>query len=362
MACHHFFNDTQWSQWPTDIKFRYPNALTYYGEKLATEILRLKFGQYLFFNELNALEDYLRKHNLGLIGDLAFYVNHDSADVWSNPQLFCLDGDGESAIVAGVQPDYYSKTGQLWGNPVYNWPQHQNQNYNWWRSRILHNLSHFDWVRLDHFRAFAAFWSVARGMKDAMIGSWRPGPGIALFDTLGGISPRNIISEDLGLITPDVTQLRKTLDYPGMRVLQFGAGDPTGLSIHCPFRIEPDNAVYTSTHDTDTAKGWFIHELTDDQKLAITRLAGFDVDESNIAWTLIHMAWFSPASIAITTVQDLLNLSSSSRVNIPGTSPGNWTWRLTDFTSITDELKRRLKTLSEVSGRDNYQHPNLLHY
>ncbi|MDR2200474.1 MAG: 4-alpha-glucanotransferase [Deltaproteobacteria bacterium] len=363
MALHGFFDGKPWTQWPEDIKFRRPGALTYYGEKLSAEILRLKFGQHRFFKQLGRLKDELGKLGIGLIGDLAFYVNHDSADVWANPALFALDREGESAVLAGVQPDYYSKTGQLWGNPVYLWENHRADAYGWWTSRVRHNLGCYDWVRLDHFRAFAAFWSVPKGEVDAVRGAWRPGPGADLFRAVlkdGG--PLNIISEDLGIITPDVTELRKSLDFPGMRVLQFGVGDPTGLSIHCPFRVEPDNAVYSSTHDTDTARGWFSRELTKEGKKALEILTGQKADEDNVSWTMIRLAWFSPAALALATVQDLLGLGSEARLNVPGTPSGNWTWRLDDLKALDEALALRLKTLTQTSGRDNFQHPNLLRY
>jgi 4-alpha-glucanotransferase len=362
MAAHDLFEGRPWSQWPEDIKRRYDYALAYYGEKLAKNILRLKFGQWLFFRQLGALKGRLRDMGLGLIGDLAFYVNHDSADVWANPGLFRLDQDGETAFQAGVQPDYYSKTGQLWGNPVYDWPRHRDQGYAWWRSRILHSLGQYDWLRLDHFRAFAAYWEVPQGEKDATKGCFKPGPGLELFGALGGGAPRNIISEDLGFITPDVTELRQALGYPGMRVLHFGVGDPTGLSLHCPFRIEADNAVYTSTHDTNTAKGWYLSELKEEERKAFSALAGHPVDPLNASKTLIRLAWCSTAALAVTTVQDLLGLGSEARINVPGTPSGNWTWKLKDLRSLTPQLAKGIAALSKVAGRDNCQHPNILHY
>jgi 4-alpha-glucanotransferase len=362
MAAHGFFGGRQWSEWPEDLKFRWPNALTYYGEKLAEPILRVKYGQHLFFRQLEALKGRLRSLGLGLVGDLAFYVNHDSSDVWANRRLFCLDNEGETEVQAGVQPDYYSKTGQLWGNPVYNWPEHEPDGYAWWRSRVLHNLAHYDWVRLDHFRAFCAFWSVAKGEKDAVRGSWRWGPGMRLFQTIPRSGDLNIICEDLGIITPDVTELRKALECPGMRVLQFGAADPTGLSIHAPFRIEPDNLVYTSTHDTNTARGWWAEELKGPERKELSVLAGAEVTEETAARSLIRLAWLSAGALAVTTVQDLLSLGSEARLNVPGTPEGNWTWRLPSLDSLTESMAGSLAALTQAAGRDNMRHPNLLHY
>jgi 4-alpha-glucanotransferase len=362
MAARKKFKDSPWTSWPNELKYREDHALKSYGSSLAQDILRVKFGQFLFFKHLSILKKYLKELGVALTGDAPFYVNHDSADVWSNRSLFCLDHNGETALMAGVPPDYYSKTGQLWGNPVYDWPRHRESDYGWWRSRILHNLGLFDWVRLDHFRAFLASWTVRSGEETAERGSWRKGPGEELFQNLNLSRPYNILAEDLGIITPDVTDLRKALELPGTRIMQFGLGDPTGLSLHCPFRIEPDNAVYSSSHDSDTARGWWKNELTEKTKTYLSKTVGYEVTESNVSLTLIREAWFSPAAISFTTIQDLLSMGSEARINIPGTPEGNWTFRLKSFDLLTEELADKLGELTALAGRDNYPHPNILTY
>jgi 4-alpha-glucanotransferase len=351
-----------WTSWPQDLRDRREEALRSWGMRLERPILRVKFGQWLFFRHLTRLKASLAEHGIGLIGDAPFYVNHDSADVWSNRGLFALDGDGETSLMAGVPPDYYSEDGQLWGNPVYDWPRHRESGYAWWKSRILHNLGLYDWTRLDHFRAFAAFWGVEKGESTAKSGKWFPGPGAELFGAASQGRPLNIIAEDLGMITPDVTSLRRSLGFPGMRVLQFGAGDPTGLSINCPFRIEPDNLAYSSTHDSNTARGWWRQELDPDGRKALDILLGFKAAEENVARAMIGLAWTSPGAVAFATVQDALNLDERSRVNVPGTAWGNWEWRLQDLAALTPRLAEDFLELGAASGRDNCAHPNILAY
>jgi 4-alpha-glucanotransferase len=362
MASRAFFSECSWLDWDRYLKLREESALTQYGQKFSRPILRVKFGQYLFIQHLLRLKTAAQELGIKLIGDTAFYVNHDSADVWANRQLFALDEDGQSLLVSGVPPDYYSKTGQFWGNPAYFWQEHYHQNFYWWKKRILHNLGLFDWLRLDHFRAFAAAWVIPHTSESPAEGHWAPSPGADLFFNLTSGEPLNIISEDLGIITPDVTKLRKIFDLPGMRVLQFGVGDPTGLSLHCPFRIEPDNAVYTATHDNNTAVGWFKNELNPQALKALEFSVGYPITVANIASTMVRLAWFSPAFLALTTIQDLLSLDERSRINIPGTPTGNWVFKLTDFSLLTPQVAANLKNLTTISGRDNYHHPNVLTY
>jgi 4-alpha-glucanotransferase len=351
-----------WTEWPEEIRLRRPEGLERWGTRLARQILRIKYGQHIVFRELTKLKARLGELGIRLIGDAPFYVSHDSADVWARRDLFLLDpATGETAVMAGVPPDYYSEDGQLWGNPVYDWPRHREEGYAWWTHRILHNLGLFDWTRLDHFRAFSACWTVPAGEATARNGRWMPGPGGELFGRVSQ-GDLNIVAEDLGVITPDVTLLRKSRELPGMRVLQFGAGDPTGLSIHCPFRVEPDNLVYPSTHDSNTSRGWYRHELDDPGKKALDTLAGFRVTDSSAAKALVTLAWMSPGAIALATVQDLLGLDETARINVPGTATGNWEWRMDGFTPLNDRLAAELAELTAVAGRDDYPHPNILTY
>jgi 4-alpha-glucanotransferase len=362
MAAKADFGDSSWTKWPQEIKNREDWALTNHGQRLAKNILRVKFGQFIFFQQLSKLKQALNHSGLALIGDTAFYVNHDSSDVWANRQLFYLDQNDETRLAAGVPPDYYSKTGQFWGNPVFNWPNHKAQNFSWWKSRLYHNLGLFDWVRLDHFRAFKAYWEIPADESSAVNGCWRPGPAEDFFQETANGGQLNLIAEDLGLITPDVTDLRKKFQFPGMRVMLFAFGEPYGLSTHSPFRIEPDNVVYSSTHDSNTAKGWFRQEADEKTKNRLSDLLGYKVNEDNAAWALIRLAFLSPAAIAMTQITDLLNLDEQSRLNLPGTPAGNWGWKMNSLGELTDKLAGEISNLNFISGRDNQPHPNILTY
>lgn len=355
------FGGLAWTQWPAELKWRDEAALRRWGRELARPILREKFVQYLFFSQLGELKALFRDCGLGFIGDAAIYVNHDSSDVWAQPHLFELNQDGQPEVVAGVPPDYFAQDGQLWGNPLFKWEAHRREGFQWWKSRLHHNLGLYDWLRLDHFRAFAAYWEVPAGAETAAAGRWRPGPGRELFEAAGG-SELRIIAEDLGLITPDVTELRCGLGYPGMRVLHFAFGSPWGLSCHLPYRVEPDNALYTATHDNNTSRGWYRLEADSAVRARLSDLAGFEVSETSAAWALIRLAWLSPASLALTTAQDLLNLDEKARMNMPGQASGHWAWRLSRPDFFTENLAARLAELGALAGRDNLEHPNTLSY
>jgi len=364
MAAKNHFGGADWLGWPEELRRRDDAALRLFGTRLARPILREKFAQYLFFSQLAEFREILRQKGLGLIGDAPIYVSHDSSDVWTQPRLYHLDEAGRAVALAGVPPDYFSRDGQLWGNPTFNWPEHGRDGFNWWKNRLWRQFEFYDWLRLDHFRAFAAFWSVPAGAETAACGSWQPGPGADLFSAASANGPLKIIAEDLGIITPDVTALRREFGYPGIRVLQFGFGESFGLSTHAPFRVEPDNAVYTGTHDNNTTRGWFRQEADDLKRRQLAELAGGPVNEENAARALIRLAWFSPAALALTPAQDLLNLNESARLNIPGTASGNWGWRLQSPSSLVgdDRLADSLAELAALSGRDNQAHPNILTY
>ena len=362
MAAKHHFGGGSWIDWPEALRRRDDSALREYGTALARPILREKFVQFLFFTQLHELKDLMRERGLGLIGDVAIYVNHDSSDVWSQPELFCLDPEGRSYEVAGVPPDYFAKDGQLWGNPTFNWERHAQDGYNWWKHRLWHTLTLYDWIRLDHFRGFAAYWAVPAGAETAASGKWRPGPGVNLFNAASSAGPLNIIAEDLGIITPDVTALRRQFGYPGMRVMQFAFGPDSACCAHIPFRIEKDNVVYTATHDNNTTRGWFRQDATALMRRQLSELCGYEVREDNAAWALIRLAWYSPGALAVAPMQDMLNLDERSRMNTPGTPSGNWAWKLSGPDLLTDELAGRMADLTAVSGRDNFDHPNTLTY
>ena len=361
-AARERFKTDCWLKWPAELARREEWALCKYGTELAGPILREKFAQYLFFTQLGELTARMRAEGLGLIGDAAIYVNHDSSDVWAQPWLFRLDPAGRPEAVAGVPPDYFAKDGQLWGNPLFKWEAHRNTGFDWWKHRLWAMLGIYDWVRLDHFRAFAAYWEVPADAETAAWGRWRPGPGADLFHAATPCEPLRIIAEDLGVITPDVTALRKQFGYPGMRVLQFAFGPDLGLSTHTPYRVEVDNAVYSATHDNNTTRGWFRYEATELIQKQMSDLSGFEVGEENAAWALIRLAWLSPGSLAAAPLQDLLNLDERSRMNLPGTAEGNWGWRLAHPDLLTEALAERLAELGALAGRDNMAHPNIMTY
>jgi len=362
VAAKQHFNGRPWISWPEPVARRDDSALKEWGLKLARPILREKFAQYLFFSQWEELRTDMAEEGLRLIGDAAIYVNHDSSDVWSQPQFFQLAEDGRPLAVAGVPPDYFSRTGQLWGNPLFNWPNHKQHGYDWWKHRLWHLLKLYDWVRLDHFRAFAAYWSVPAGAETAASGSWQPGPGDELFQAASAEGSLNLIAEDLGIITPDVTDLRRRFGYPGMRVLQFAFGPDLPLSAHVPFRVEADNVVYSAIHDNNTTRGWFRNETNNLARGQMSELSGFEVREDNAARALIRLAWLSPGALAVAPIQDLLNLDESARFNTPGTAFGNWAWKLSDFDLLTDKLAGELAELGALTGRDNTHHPNSLTY
>ncbi len=361
-AAKDFFSGACWLNWPEALARRDEAALREWGGRLARPILREKFAQFLFFTQLEELRALMCQAGLGLIGDAAIYVNHDSSDVWSLPRLFQLDAAGRPLAVAGVPPDYFARDGQLWGNPLFNWEAQRREGYDWWKHRLWHALRRYDWIRLDHFRAFAAYWSVPAGAETAAGGSWRPGPGADLFAAASAKGPLRIIAEDLGVITPDVTELRKRFGYPGMRVLQFAFGPDQGCSTHAPFRIESDNVVYSATHDNNTTRGWFRQEATPLMRRQLSDLAGFEAGEDSAAWALIRLAWLSPGALAVTPLQDLLNLDEGARLNTPGTPCGNWGWKLTGPGALTEALAERMAELGALAGRDGRAHPNILSY
>lgn len=365
MAAKNHFGQQAWTSWPPELARREEKGLKHYGTVLTRSILREKFIQYLLFSQLAELKELMEASCLGLIGDAPIYVNHDSADVWSQPGLFELDHEGQPTTVAGVPPDYFAQEGQLWGNPLFRWENHRQSGYDWWKNRLWYLLGQFHWLRLDHFRAFAGFWAVPQGAPTAAGGYWMPGPGSELFQAAQGESGwLNIIAEDLGFITHDVTELRQKYHYPGMRVLQFAFGTQLGINTHAPFRIEPDNVVYPGTHDNNTTRGWYLQESTPLMRDQLSQLAGCQVTEVNAAQAMIRLAWLSGGALAVATIQDVLNLDQHSRLNTPGTPTGNWGWRLSpqDVDALSPQLAGELAELSALAGRDNCTHTNLLTY
>lgn len=347
-----------WNEWPPDLRLRSPKALEEAAGALELERERVEFGQWLFFRQWDKFRSEANRRGIALFGDLPIYVGLDSADVWSWQEGFDLDTDGRPATVAGVPPDYFSPTGQRWGNPTYRWEVHRKDGFAWWRARVTHALSLFDYIRIDHFRGLAAYWSIPAGEETALRGKWVEAPGEELLEGLLSDHPDlPIVAEDLGIITPDVERLKNRFGLPGMRVLQFGFSGETGTNPHAPHNI-PENAVaYTGTHDNNTARGWFEEELTEEGKALLSRYLGHPVTAESVAHDLIRLAYSSPAAWAICPLQDGLGLDGRSRMNQPGRKTGNWTWRCR---VPGGDVARKLAEVGVLFGRVRSNRSNVL--
>jgi 4-alpha-glucanotransferase len=336
-----------WTAWAPDAASRDADALARARVELAEEIRYQAYIQWLFFVQWAAVREAAEARGIRIMGDIPIYVAGDSADVWANRQIFQLDERGEPSVVAGVPPDYFSATGQRWGNPLYRWDVLRQTHFRWWVSRFRAALRFADVVRVDHFRGFAAYWEIPAGEPTAIHGRWMPGPGRALFDALrDALGDLPLIAEDLGHITAAVHELRKAIDVPGMKILQFAFAQPD--SPHLPHCFEPKTVVYTGTHDNDTARGWYEH-ATPLEREAIASYLGVR-DPNDIAWTLIRAAYTSVAETAIVPVQDVLKLGSEARMNLPGAEHDNWSWRVASG-ALTAEHAAELRELAKVSGR-----------
>jgi len=324
------FNGAYFLNWPRELVERVPSKLAESRAELADTIELVCFAQWIIFRQGERLKSYAHANGVRVIGDLPFFVSPDSSDVWANPELFLLTDERRPRFVAGVPPDYFSADGQLWGNPVYDWDALRRTAYRWCIDRLRAILSHVDVVRLDHFRAFAAAWHVPMGATTARLGQWVPGPGSDFFQAAQSeLDHLPLIAEDLGLITPDVIQLRDSQNLPGMRVLQF-AFDGNPQNPHLPQNYVPNTVAYTATHDNNTTRGWF-DALPEQQKQALSAYVRQVAGESReAAPELLRLAWSSSAALAIAPLQDLLNLGGSARMNTPGQAANNWGWRITD--------------------------------
>ncbi len=335
-----------WTGWSTALRNREEAALTEASQKYKDAIERFKFYQFVFFRQWNALRAYAKEKDIQVIGDIPIFVSFDSADVWSNPELFYLDDKKIPTVVAGVPPDYFAPTGQLWGNPLYKWSVHKETNYAWWVERFQATLSMVDIVRLDHFRGFAGYWEIPVDSLTAENGRWVPGPGADFFDAMKeALGELPIIAEDLGEITPDVFELRDKYNLPGMKVAQFGfSGDDN------PFlpKNYPENCVaYTGTHDNDTVRGWYESAPEEYRDFARRYMR---VDGSDISWDLIRALWHSRADMVLAQMQDFLNLDSDARMNYPGRLGGNWDWRMRPD-ALSEGLKEKLRELNKKANR-----------
>lgn len=342
-----------WSQWEPAIARRQPDALKSPMEALHDQIQYQRFLQFTFFEQWSRLRAYANQKQIQIIGDVSIYVCHNSADVWANPHLFKLDPQTlEPAYIAGVPPDYFSETGQLWGNPVYDWEKSERTGFDWWINRFKATLLYVDLVRVDHFRGFEAYWQVPAGEETAINGEWIQAPGETFFETLNQkLGSLPILAEDLGIITPEVEALRDRFDFPGMRILQFAFGnDPT--SLHLPHHYVKNSVVYPGTHDNDTAIGWW-QQATPNEKQFLAKYLGYaspeDIQEIN--WVLIRMALASVSNLAIIPLQDVLSLDGRARMNDPSQYAGNWRWRYPDSDLLTQKVGNRLLELTQVCDR-----------
>ncbi len=338
-----------WSEWPKPLRKREPMAIDQARKDLARSIQSHAFRQFLFFRQWSVLRDEATRLGIQIIGDIPIFVAHDSADVWANLNLFYMDEEGNPTVVAGVPPDYFSPTGQLWGNPLYRWDTHASTGYAWWLKRFQAVLKMVDIVRLDHFRGFAGYWEVPAGQTTAEHGRWVPGPGKNFLQVIkSGLGELPIIAEDLGIITPDVVELRDAFDLPGMKVLHFAfSGDPDDAFL--PHNYPKNCVAYTGTHDNDTTTGWFSTRTVPEKEFCLKYSGG---SEKNISWDLIRLIWSSVAVFALAPMQDFLSLGSKARMNFPGKPGGNWTWRMTEE-DLSDDLCQRIKDLSFLFSRLN---------
>jgi 4-alpha-glucanotransferase len=336
-----------WIDWDADLARRRPAALAKARQDLATEIEDHALQQFWFWSQWTAIHNLAARLGVQLVGDLPIYVAFDSVDVWANPDLFNLDEAGHPLVIAGVPPDYFSETGQLWSNPIYRWERHAADGFRWWIERVRRLAEQVDIVRIDHFRGLEAFWEVPAGSETAATGRWVPGPGASLLEALrhalGGLP---FIAEDLGVVTPGVQGLLDQFGLPGMKVLQFGleGGEEEG---ELPSDYPPHCVAYTGTHDNDTSRGWF--EAASEETRAYVRKV-LAADGSDIAWSMIDALWASAAERTLAPLQDLLSLGTEARMNYPGRGMGYWTWRA-EQGSVTEDLAARLRRVNEAHGR-----------
>jgi 4-alpha-glucanotransferase len=359
MACKEAHDGAAWTSWDSALAAREPDALLQWRDKLAKSIERYRIEQYLFYSQFDTLHRAAKDRGVRLMGDLPIYVAHDSADVWANPKLFKLRPDGRPLVQAGVPPDYFSATGQLWGNPIYDWDAMHADGYAWWIRRLRHAFASFDIVRIDHFRGFEAYWEVPGDAPTAVNGQWVKGPGAALFDAVTkALGPLPIVAENLGVITPAVEALREQFGYPGMSILQFAFGANEEGSEFRPHNYSRELVVYTGTHDNDTTVGWWSSTGEGDSTRSNEEVARekafaleyFGADGREMNWTLIRAALASVANTVIVPMQDVLGLGSEARMNLPGRASGNWGFRFS-WDQVTPEIVKRLRTLVDTYDR-----------
>ena len=359
MALHqHFGPDQSWTGWDKDLVTRAPAALKDWRHKLKDDIECQRFQQFEFYRQWDALRQYSKERGIAIMGDIPIYVSHESSDVWAHKEQFCLDEAGNPTEVSGVPPDYFSETGQLWGNPIYRWPEMQRSGFKWWIERFRGTFRLVDLVRLDHFRGFEAYWAVPAAEQTAVNGRWVKAPGRELFRAVTKkLKQPHIVAENLGDITPEVEDLRQEFNFPGMAVLQFGFGTDPQAATFRPHNFERELFAYTGTHDNDTVMGWWTSEGGDSTRTpedvckekAVTRRY-LGPNEEPINWKMIRVLAGSVARVAIVPMQDVLGLGSESRMNMPGVGEGNWSWRMKPG-AFTTEFQDRLRDLAEIYER-----------
>ncbi len=345
------FSGQVWSDWPPDLRDRQAEALSAAQRELSSHVEREKFCQYIFFRQWNTLKNYYYGRGIQIVGDLPIYVDHDSSDVWVHPELFKLDERQKPYAVAGVPPDYFSETGQRWGNPIYRWDVLKENGFDWWVERIAHNLRLFDFVRIDHFRGLVAYWEIPATEKTAINGRWIEAPALDFFTQLLKNFPGlPVIAEDLGIITPDVQERMDHFQFPGMKVMLFAFGPDLPTNPYVPHNFSRKCVAYTGTHDNNTVKGWFEKEAAPDERKRLFCYLGRQVPKEELPQELIRLLMMSVANTVIFPMQDILGLGEEARMNHPSTREGNWEWRLSPDL-LTPAVAERLREMTEIYGR-----------
>lgn len=350
MAIREAHNGASWHQWDRSIATSQPDVKAEWRDRLKEQVLFHKYLQFEYFRQWTRLKQYANAEGIQIIGDIPIYVAHDSADVWAHPEIFCLDPEtGEPSMMAGVPPDYFSETGQLWGNPVYNWEKLQKESFSWWVQRFEFLLEYVDIVRIDHFLGFEAYWGVEQGETSALNGKWIKAPGEEFFAVLNDkLGKLPIMAEDLGVVTPEVEALRDRYQFPGMKILHFAFGGGPD-NPYLPFIYPRNCVVYTGTHDNNTTVGWF-NQLSDWERGNVLRYLG-STSHDGIHWDLIRLALSTVANQAIIPMQDILGLGGEAQMNFPGKAEGNWGWRYQSWAIDDYKIRDRLKDLTYTYGR-----------
>ncbi|MDE1161596.1 MAG: 4-alpha-glucanotransferase [Acidobacteriaceae bacterium] len=350
------FGYKSWNEWPDEFCLRKADSLTQLMNDSSRELAVEQVIQYFFDEQWSALRRYCAQKDVRILGDVAIFVSYDSADVWTHPEIFELDEKRNPTRVSGVPPDYFSATGQRWGNPLYKWSLLEERGFDWWVARIRRSLALYDSIRLDHFRGFEAFWSISAEEETAINGHWVKAPGHALFHRLKEIfGDLPFIAEDLGLITPEVDELREYFGMPGMRILQFGFADRGG-HLYLPHRMVPNTVVYTGTHDNNTTLGWWRDDATPTERANVQTYLHPIEHDGQIVWAMIKAASSSVASTCIFPLQDVLHLGSEGRMNVPSAPTGNWAWRYRRD-ALHPDFSAQLAAITEMTDRDGYQEP-----